>query len=415
MRRLLILSIERPAGRPWLHMRVNLTESVATTLTRRRLVGDSAFIALLAVGSTFIGLTGMWSLFRVIPVQPSALWSTAIALIGCLVLLGKARAPRLTFAAATALWVIDVALTGGGLGSLLVLLDALWTASYYGSDRQRRQMLAGVIALTLAGGVAAFVLGSAAVGVVTVMISIGALLGTSLWAATAVARARELAELQRRARAADAAEAVRERETVLQDERDAMARELHDVVAGHVSAVALRAEAALLGPPSADADRAALRAVRESSLQAHDALRSMITVLRDGGVDRRSPETLDAVPRFIADAERAGITVSSTIVIPDDLPRTVEQTAARVVREGLLNAVRHGDGDTAHVEVKERDGVLTVQVRSSGIADSGLGGTGWGLLLMEERVKALGGALHAGPEGEGWLLSAGIPAVGGDR
>lgn len=378
---------------------------------RRRLLVDAGAVALAAIVAALLGFTGMWTLFRIATVEPTARVSLAFALAGCCALVAKARAPRVVVTLALGLWVIDVLLTGGGLGSLLVLLDALWTVSYFGSPRHRRQMLGVVVAITLAIGGAAMAAGSAPVTALTVMMGVGALFGTSLWAATSVAQAREVAELQRRARLSDAAEATRERAAVLQEERDAMARELHDVIAGHVSAAALRAEAALLSPNTPDADRDALRDVRESSLRAHEALRSTIMVLRGGTGDVRSPDALADLPRIIADAERSGIQARSHIELSEPLPLAIDQTCAHVIRESLANAARHGDGGEVDVRMTEADGHVRIDVWSSGTSDGRLEGSGWGLALTRERVSALGGSFTAGPDRGGWRVTATLPVA----
>nr|WP_277348946.1 ATP-binding protein [Microbacterium sp. CFH 90308] len=200
-----------------------------------------------------------------------------------------------------------------------------------------------------------------------------------------------------------------------------MARELHDLVAGHVSAMAIRAEAALSAPGSADGsgsgapadtDRAALRAVRDSSLEAHRALRSMIAVLRSGADALSAPLRRDALPALVEDARRHGLTVTLDDAIAGDVPAPVDQALARIVQESLANCLRHAAGADVQVTLDADDSDVRVRVDSRGGAPlerPALVGSGWGLELLAERARALGGRLQAGPVPGGWSVQAEIP------
>lgn len=379
-----------------------------------RPIADAAGTALLSVAASAFGFAGLWDLFRVTPFALSPWWALAFALPGCVLIALRDRIPPLlALPVAAALFVGDAA-TVGGLGSLVVLLDVLWHAVHRATARARRGLAVALV--IVAGGFLVFALlrTSDARVAMLVTLQIATLLGTDYWWAVAVGRAEEVAALERR-RAADAArEAVR-------DERETMARELHDLVAGHVSAMAIRSEAALSTPADETRDRAALRAVRDASLDAHAALRSMITVLRVGGDAPAPAPRLADIPELARAAERAGLTVRIADERTDDLtaggragalPPLVDQTAARVVREALANGARHAVGAEVRVRLSNRADRMLIRVDSHGgrgTSGPALAGSGTGLAVLAECVRALGGEFSAGPEGDGWSVRAELP------
>ena len=245
-----------------------------------------------------------------------------------------------------------------------------------------------------------------------VALQLGALAAMDYWYATSVAQAHELVALHRE-RAEDAERlAERDRAEAVQREREQMARELHDLVAGHVAAIAIRAEAALSVDGDAGRDRAALQAVRDSSLEAHRALRSMISVLRTGDAAVVAPRR-DALPALVEDARRHGLTVSLDDALPGGIPPAVDQAVTRIVQESLANCVRHAAGAEVDVVLRpgdDRDILVRVDSRGGTPATpSPIQGSGWGLDLLRERARALGGRLDAGPTDAGWSVRATIP------
>ena len=372
-----------------------------------RPVADACGIALLSVVTTAFGFTGMWDLFRLSPGQVSPWWGLAFALPGCVLVLFRHRIPILALVLAAALFAADT-VTVGGLGSLVVLLDLLWHAVYRASASVRRRIAVVLVVTTVGALVAALSRTTDPRIAMLVTLQVATLLGTDYWWAVAVGRAEEVATLERR-RATDAA-----RETI-RDQREEMARELHDLVAGHVSAMAIRTEAALSAPPDEARDRAALRAVRDASLDAHDALRSMISVLREGDGTLSPGPRLDDVPDLVAMAREADLTVTlhdELSTDPAPVPVLAGQTVARVVREALANCVRHAA--RAEVEVRLSADPAHVRVRvdsrgGEGTARPALAGSGTGLAVLAERVRALGGDFAAGPDGDGWSVRAELP------
>ncbi|KAA6436279.1 sensor histidine kinase [Agrococcus sediminis] len=197
-------------------------------------------------------------------------------------------------------------------------------------------------------------------------------------------------------------------------ERLRIARELHDVVAHHVSAMGVQAGAArrvLAADPERAAD--ALRHVEQSARDAIGELRSLVVTLRSEDEPTGAPD-LDALPELVASAVASGQRVAlQTIGEPRPVTPMVGLGAYRVVQEALTNARKHA-GPSAQVDVRVRflDDELEVEVADDGHG----GGPGWhgagaGLVGMRERIAALGGALEVGPRSRGgWLVRARVPS-----
>jgi signal transduction histidine kinase len=203
-------------------------------------------------------------------------------------------------------------------------------------------------------------------------------------------------------------------------ERARIARELHDVVAHHVSMMVVQAEA---GPLAVERDPAraagAFAAIAATGRQALVELRRLLGVLRgDGQAASLAPQPgLDQVPSLVEQVARAGLEVE--LVVEGEktpLPAGVELSAYRIVQEALTNAVRHAGPGRARVLVRygERDLELTVRDEGGGGGAAPAGGppsrSGQGLVGMRERVSLFGGELHAGPGPDGgFTVAARLP------
>lgn len=382
---------------------------------RHRWWADPVGMAVLAVVMAALGFRGIWGPYSILTDPVSPWWALVFALPACALALVKRRWPMTVLVLVTLLFVADL-LTVGGIGTLVVLLDVLWTASFLAGPRGRRVLLVLLGASTVVLFVTALLFTDVSFPVAFLIgVQFGAIFGTDYWWAVAVSQAHELAELHRQ-RAEDAAVvAARDRTEAVQREREVMARELHDVVAGHVLAMAIRAEAALSTPPDRAGDRAALQAVRDAGLDAHAALRSMITVLRRGdGPLVPTPGWTD-LEGIVAEARRSGLEVDFSSAPLDDLHDLgggVEQAVVRIVREALGNCIRHASGAEVDVSIDRSHAALRVRVVSrGGVATTAAthAGDGWGLQMLRERVAALGGDFEAGPHGDGWTVEARLP------
>jgi len=382
---------------------------------RHRWWADPVGMAALSVVMAALGFRGIWGPFSVLSAPVSPWWALAFALPACALALVKRRRPMTVLVLVALLFIVDL-LTVGGIGTLVVLLDVLWTASFLSSPRGRRVLLVLVGASTVVLFLAALLFADVSFPVAfLIAVQFGAIFGTDYWWAVAVSQAHELAELHRQRAEDAAAVAERDRTEAVQRERETMARELHDVVAGHVLAMAIRAEAALSSPADRSGDRAALQAVRDAGLDAHGALRSMITVLRRGDGPLAPTPGWNDLDGLVDEARRSGLDVDFSSAALDgspDLGGGVEQAVVRIVREALGNCVRHARGAEVDVFIDRSDADVRVRVVSRGgsaTAAAAHGGDGWGLQMLRERVAALGGVFAAGPRADGWAVEASLP------
>lgn len=200
-------------------------------------------------------------------------------------------------------------------------------------------------------------------------------------------------------------------------DRVAIARELHDVVAHHVSAMGVQAGAArAVLAMSPDVAAEALRGIEQSARSAIDELHQLLETLRapgDAPITAEAPSTL-RVERMAELAERATeVGVPTTFaVVGDPFPLTelVQANLYRIAQEALTNARRHGGPDvTADVRLRYLDGSVELEVTNSGRDATG-SRAGLGQLGMRERAAASGGTIDIGPRPRGgFLVRARIP------
>jgi signal transduction histidine kinase len=202
-------------------------------------------------------------------------------------------------------------------------------------------------------------------------------------------------------------------------ERARIAREMHDVLAHKVSLIAMHAGALeVQRAPSAQQVTDAAALIRTTARQAMEDLREVLGVLRDGEETDLAPQPQRADIERLVDASRAtGMHVDlrvEVVVLPD----TMARTAHRVVREGLTNVHKHARGAATCVSLTgdEQHGLTVEVVNRRPVASAALlPGSGVGLLGLRERVSLLGGALEAGPSGDGgWRLAAWLPWAAGE-
>ncbi|ROT31603.1 two-component sensor histidine kinase [Micromonospora sp. HM5-17] len=321
---------------------------------------------------------------------------------------------------------------------LSVLMATAGASARSGDIAQLGSMVAvGLIAYSATWPVTAAAFGLTYTALLAYMISREGLLpgqqgfvqlaGFALIAGAPIALGRYLGGLRRaaqaaeeRAREAEAQQEVQTRAARLA-ERTAIARDLHDIVAHHVGAIALQAGAAQYAAQRTgrvDDAVQALGELRATAGQVLGELRALLEVLRDpdavtAGGPPIEPEQLivDAEQRVRAAGVAVRMSVSGDI---GDAPLVVRTTAARVVQEGLTNTLKHaGPGASASVDVRSDGDGLLVEVVDSGPEHPRpalLPPSGHGLAGMRERVRLLGGTLRAGPtDAGGWRLSARLP------
>ncbi|MEV4057671.1 histidine kinase [Amycolatopsis sp. NPDC049688] len=325
----------------------------------------------------------------------------------------RRRVP-LALVLATAVLAVDIGL-GPSLPVLVIYTDFLYAATLYGSRRTSRVMI-GLAAFSVAGVLAAVLVLAhqwraavlAAVGVLPFVI-------TPVWWAANVRGQRDIAETERANAEQLAKIAELDRRAAVAAERGRMARDLHDVIAGHLSAIAIQSEAAL-SLPDPDLAKAVLASVRENSVSALAEMRAMIGLLKADGDEGEptAPARLADLAKLAESARAGGLEVHVESTVDAELPAAVDLTAYRIAQEALTNAVKHAPGGRVDVAVHCLDGVLAVEVRNDVRGPLPAAGAGTGLLNMRERADAVGGELTAGPSGDGWLVRAELP-VGGLR
>jgi signal transduction histidine kinase len=208
-----------------------------------------------------------------------------------------------------------------------------------------------------------------------------------------------------------------------QGERMALARELHDVVAHHVTGIVVQAQAALLvAGKSPDVAVPALERIERSGTEALTAMRTLVGSLRDGtaawtagdtGAAGQATTDLDADLRGLVE-NFLGPPVTLELDLPERLRDEVGRTVLRLVQESLTNVGKHAPGATeARVLVASTAEQLHIRVTDDGAqrpANPAGGSGGYGLVGMRERVELLGGRFEAGPSGYvGWLVEAWLP------
>ena len=262
-------------------------------------------------------------------------------------------------------------------------------------------------------------------GVVT---AVGAIFVLGYLPATAilVAAATVLAGVIVRTRRGNREElAVQERrhegERALLEERQRIARELHDVVAHHMSVIAIQAEAAPYKTPDPPKELVeSFAEIRASALSGLNELRRVLGVLRSDAPDTAPQPGLGDLDGLLESARSAGVTVTAGISgTPRPLPDGVDLSAYRIVQEALSNAMRHAPGAVVEVKLYYGDAALVVAVRNDCPSGNGAAeaqdwapteGGGHGIIGMRERATMLGGHLQAGPTEKGeFLVTAALP------
>jgi signal transduction histidine kinase len=201
------------------------------------------------------------------------------------------------------------------------------------------------------------------------------------------------------------------------DERARIARELHDVVAHHVSAIAVQAGAA---EEIADRDprraRAALAAIQAASRQALAEMRAIVGILREPEDDEdRTPQPgLAQLDRLAAQCRAASLEVEVVRRgTPRPVPEPVGLSAYRIVQEALTNTLKHARATRATVTIRYETAALDIEVVDDGVGTNGGAGAGRGLVGMRERVALFHGTIDVGaaPQG-GFRVHGRLPLDG---
>ncbi|MFE3113079.1 sensor histidine kinase [Kitasatospora indigofera] len=360
---------------------------------------------------------------------------TALTVLVSAALVARRIAPVPVLATVLALWTLYIA---GGYWPVVnspASLLALYTVAAARGTRTAGAGAAAVGATWLFAGAVHAGYGSMKTVLVQALAFPLVMVFFGRTAGRAAERSHRLAELTRRLRAEQEARALQ----AVTEERLRIARELHDVVAHHMSVVSLQAGMASYvfeGDPATA--RAALGTIAATSREALEELRRLLTLLRTGPEDPPpagpgpheddSPERytpapgLDRLGELLGRVRAAGTPVELHVEgEPLALPPGMDLCAYRVVQEALTNVLRHAGPATATVTVRHRPQGLTVRITDDGRAPAArarVPGTGHGLIGMRERARIYRGTVSAGPRPQGGfevLLSLPAPAAEGTR
>jgi signal transduction histidine kinase len=411
---------------------------LAVTLDRHPAAADAAFAAVLAAAA----LVSVYATLELLRQDPSFKEPAKPGILLAVLAVMLPLALRRRFPLAVACTVIgafvvgrlvshpDIPVLAAWEGTMTVWACwiALYSAVVHGRTSRRTALVVFVLAAVVVGEVVREVFfygGGAAYGglpinqaVLLAYNAVSLALPIVLGAAVRSRRERER-ELAERTTELQSEREENARSAVL-EERVRIARELHDVVAHHVSVMGVQAGAArrVMGQQPAKAEEV-LSSIEDSSRQAVLELHRLLGVLRRADQpDELAPQPdLAQLPELVAKAGQGGLAVQLSIEgEPRPLPRTLEVSAYRVIQEALTNALRHSGGTTATVRVDYQPAMLEVEVLDDGTGNGSSPDTvgGHGLMGMRERVSLHGGHLRAGrtPQG-GFAIHATFPCNGG--
>ncbi|MFJ3282128.1 sensor histidine kinase [Streptomyces halstedii] len=354
-------------------------------------------------------------------------WAALVPLVVTAALEPLRRTRPQTAVAVGTLALVADQFTTGSLATILMYTDLMYAAVVYGTPAAARRIPVVTFLVTVAvtlGFFAWFRRPEALLfGVVTGLVTFGpALTGVSVRNHRVAAQAARLRAEQ------TALLAEMDRVQAVTAERSRMARELHDMVANHLSAIAIHSTAALsIDDPATSRD--ALGVIRHNSVEGLAEMRRLIGLLRDSGGDEEPSAaptlaSLDAlVDQARANAASSGLTVTLDDArtaagrLPAPAPAPVELAAYRIVQESLTNALKHAAPGPVTVRLDHGGDSLIVEVSSVLGARPGprAPGSRAGLVGMAERVALLGGTIDTGPVGGGpdgeeiWRVRAELP------
>jgi signal transduction histidine kinase len=347
------------------------------------------------------------SLRRDAPMGPQVI---PLAIV-CAAVLLRTRAPLWSLGLGTVGVAID-AFVGPSLGTVLIYTDNLYSAALYGPARFSRWLLGITTVLAVSAGAAGWFIAGDWRLLALVGFQLALVLVTPVTTAMVLRQHRDQVVVER----AKAEQVVRlaelDRQAAITAERTRMARELHDMIANHFSAIAIQSTAALsrkdLDPSTV---RKIMESVRENSVQGMAEMRSMIGLLRQEGDEGEAmrPRLLD-VETLVDRSRQSGMAVEFRVEgEPRELSLSVDLAGYRIIQEALTNALKHGEQPaTVSIRYQPHQVSLIVDNPVNGRKAS-LPGAGVGLIGMRERTKLVGGEFKAGPRDSSWRVTVTLP------
>ncbi|MFC4010072.1 sensor histidine kinase [Nonomuraea purpurea] len=363
-------------------------------------VRDFPLALLLIIASFLPVLRGQETQVGDLPGRPFDALAAVILALECLPLAVRRRWPAVSLILVSLGFVIAELLSYHMVAGSAIAFALLSAGAHL--ERHRRTAVAVLSAAYVALAVALDQLGSTEGldGFVTFYVMLAA-----TWCIGSWLRSTRVAEAEHRLRVAEATRTA---------ERTRIARELHDVVTHHVTAMVVQAEAARYLTAVPDRLDATLGAITDTGRRAITDLRHLLDLLNpDHDTDGRSPAAGD-LRTLVEQTRQAGQPVEfAEEGRPADSIGSAEIVAYRVVQEALTNALKYAHGSRTEVRVRHGEKEITVEVSTdgSGSRSRSPGGSGRGLAGLRQRVDALGGEFSADRRADGgFVVRAYIPA-----
>lgn len=353
------------------------------------------------------GVLGLAGLVEIALTVPAEAWVAAVSL---LVMTGAIAVRRVYPTVSLVLVLVALAVQthlGVPVNAQLMTMPFIVLAAYSaGAHLDRRASTIG-----LGVGVVLVSVAIAAAGTGGSDFGFGLLIVTAPWIAGVLTRARRTAESE-----ALASAETRARQAAA-EERDRIARELHDIVSHGLSAMVVQAAAAAeLVDRSPDAARKAMNEVQATGAAAMAEMHHLLSLTRAGEPAGRRPQPgLDDVDNLIAAEQAAGRRVSLTVTgAARQLPRGLALSIYRIVQESLTNVRKHAGPCHCEVTIAYSSDTLEVEIVDDGARSDRSGTAGFGIAGMGERARLYGGSLDAGPRAAegGWRVCARFPLEG---
>ncbi|MEU6408110.1 histidine kinase [Microbispora sp. NPDC046933] len=362
-------------------------------------VRDLPFGLLLAVASLLPSLHGKGTQVGDLPVRPFDALTFVVIALECLPLAVRRRWPAVCLALVSLGFVLDQIRAYHVLASNAMPIALISAGAHLERHRRVAVLLLSAAYLPLAVALGRLGATEKVEGYVVFYLALALAWGIGAWL-----RSTRAAEAERRRHIAEATRAA---------ERTRIARELHDVVTHHVTAMVVQAEAARYLTAAPDRLDATLSAVTDTGRRAIADLRHLLDLLKaDHDTDVRMPSAGE-LHQLVEQTRRAGQPVEFTEEgSAAESAGSAEFVAYRVVQEALTNALKyaHGSRTAVHVHYGEKEIIVEVGTGPSGSRAGAPGGSGRGLAGLRERVDALGGEFSADQRaGGGFVVRARIP------
>lgn len=370
----------------------------------------AAVAVLLCLYSAAVSVGAVWSGYRTV-------LALAITVGLCLPWIRSHRRPRVCFAIMAISGGAQLVFLDGPVPADVMLLAGVYAVALHGSQRSALASAGCILVGAVIGGV---VWGDSVRDVVVPLAAVAAATCAAYtWGrSTAVDRAYHDSLADRAAQLER--EKVHLARLATAEERERIARDMHDVVSHSLAGVLTLAEGIGRADDLSPVHRQAVRTIAEHCRTSLDEFRTVLTMLRDDGRVGAAPRLCD-VESLVVRARASGLTVAlDSAVDPSDVPVEVQEIAFRVVQEALTNIHKHAGDHVSKVAVTigGDDDALEVTVEDDGCGVTSAQTGGYGLRGMRERVSSLGGTVHVDRSAAGGValravLPCGVPVSAG--